>query len=1023
VFLLALCCRPAEALWKIRLNAPRTCCLASETQLGSAPQLSADGADLFVVAADAYLTCINATDGALRWRYLADSGALPSRNESNLPTPVLSPDGASVYLVSSSDQRLHAVSSADGTLQWAYHTGGNAATPVASIDGSRVFVSSSSGGVGASASAYLHAVDSKSGLRLWRFSARGAAASLDAARPALSGNGAVVFIVAGAYLQAVNATDGALVWEHEDGAAGVLSMPTAIANFVMVGITAKDGTSDIRGRYAEAQVLNWGVAVQGGDLKYELGGLNGVIQSGTGVLSPFITSSLDQEHWRMYGSRRLDTKFDALYCARLKGDSGDRSATGGKTEWLWPAVAIQIPSESSLDDKTSLTAAPPPPPPPLTAAPPPPPPPDATEKQLYRALPALSGDGGTLYLGSTSHVFAVSADTGLLQRYFATGGQVASTPAVSKDGGVVYVSSEGGDLFAISACADDEQGGARALRACDSSNCTAGNEAGWYADGADDAQCSPCATGFFRNVAKKGVVEGCGACPVGTDSAGGAGATACMQCATSDWCLGGGVCYPGRSGTGCAECAGGYAASSNGTCVRCPDNTWLLALPVVLVFIVLLRVIKKLRSATEGAVKQLLFENDKQAVQVRAAFKTVKNTALLMNQVASLLTTLTFLQTASALVRMDFNVRCVLAPSHPCRSLPTSRPPITAHGTLSFVPPRPCQWPLEVRWFSEILGFVSQIDLINAAAPSCFVTTESLSSHSRWVLTMCAPFLLLGILGAFSVAMCFPALLCRSLGSNRLAKLRAKADGVATGLFLLTYILMASQAASPFDCIAAPDGKLYMREAPGIECTYIVIDSTPCVGGSTNCHSGYLIPGIIVLFSCVAAIFIIFKILRSKSAQLHSDELTLRTYGTLYLRYENDMYFWEIWILARKLSIVLIQRMLQAHTEAQIVCAAVVLIVALVLQHRFKPFISTSLDQLEECALASCTLLVILGAYSFSGGPQAETTALYCVVIALTFARVAQLLRRIWAGEIVQHSESGRANAVQVQGQGMKILV
>lgn len=658
VVLLAFCCRPAEALWKFRLNAPRTCCLASETQMGSAPQLSADGANLFVVAADAYLTCLNATDGALRWRYLADSGALPSRS-----TAVLAPDGASVY-VSSSDQRLHAVSSADGAVQWAYPTGGDAATPVASVDGSRVFVSSSSGGVGGSA--YLHAVDSKSGLRLWRFSARGAAASLDAARPALSGNGAVVFIVAGTYLQAVNATDGALVWEHEDGAAGVLSMPTAIANFVMVGVTAKDGTSHFWGRYAEAQVLNWGVAVQSGDVKYKLGGLRGILQSGTGALvssaaaaaAAGLPVSLNQEHWRMYGSRRVDTKFDAPYCARLKGDSGDTATSGGKTVWAWAFEGpILIPGE-----KTSLKA-------------------NDTEMQLHHALPAVSGDGGTLYFGSTSHVFAISADTGEPLWYFATGGQVASTPAVSKDGTVVYVSSEGGDIFAISACADDEQGGARALRACDSSNCTAGNEAGWYADGADDAQCSPCATGFFRAVAKQGMVEGCGACPVGTDSAGGAGATACMQCATSDWCLGGGVCYLGRGGTGCAECADGYAASSNGTCVACPDNTWLLVLPVVLVFVILLRVIKKLRSATDGAVKELLravgvVGNDKQAVQVRAALKTVKNTALLMNQVASLLTTLTFLQTASTLVRMDFNVRCVLAPSHTCRSLPnTCLPP------------------------------------------------------------------------------------------------------------------------------------------------------------------------------------------------------------------------------------------------------------------------------------------------------------------------------------------------------------
>jgi hypothetical protein len=314
-----------------------------------------------------------------------------------------------------------------------------------------------------------------------------------------------------------------------------------------------------------------------------------------------------------------------------------------------------------------------------------------------------------------------------------------------------------------------------------------------------------------------------------------------------------------------------------------------------------------------------------------------------------------------------------------------------------------------------VMGFVAELDLVSLAVPGCFMVRtdgENLNELARWVNTMCWPLLLMGLLGACSVVACLPAACCQRCGVQRLAKCKAKVDGLATGIFLLTYILMASQAASPYDCVEAPDGLLYMREVPSIECTYNPKDKTNPDG--SYAHGVYLVPGTAVLFSCVAAIAVIYTILRTKREELHSNPLTLSTYGTLYLRYEPERYYWEVWILTRKLAIVVVQRMLRA--EGQIACSALVLLAALALQHRCKPFISDSLDLLEESVLVSCTVLVLLGAYSFVGGAHNVTTALYFATIALTCARVAQLLRRIWAGEIVQHTASQRAKQPHAAG-------
>ena len=56
---------------------------------------------------------------------------------------------------------------------------------------------------------------------------------------------------------------------------------------------------------------------------------------------------------------------------------------------------------------------------------------------------------------------------------------------------------------------------------------------------------------------------------------------------------------------------------------------------------------------------------------------------------------------------------------------------------------------------------------------------------------------------------------------------------------------------------------------------------------------------------------------------LYTDERTMKAFGSLYLRYRPQAYFWEVCILVRKLALVLIAGLLGADPWAQLGASAI----------------------------------------------------------------------------------------------------
>jgi outer membrane protein assembly factor BamB len=189
----------------------------------SSPALSPDGSTVFVVSADFNMYAISAASGAKRWSFSVGALEGPwfyTRNIYQLPSPALSPDGATVFVGSlgSHDRGLHAINAVSGAKRWSFTTGSPpvTSTPAISPDGAIVYFGTHY--------SKLHALDATSGANLWSFTTQGAVRS----SPALSPDGATVFVGSDdTKLYAVDATSGVQRWSFTLGSAvGFCSSPT-----------------------------------------------------------------------------------------------------------------------------------------------------------------------------------------------------------------------------------------------------------------------------------------------------------------------------------------------------------------------------------------------------------------------------------------------------------------------------------------------------------------------------------------------------------------------------------------------------------------------------------------------------------------------------------------------------------------------------------------------------------------------------------------------------------------------------
>jgi outer membrane protein assembly factor BamB len=174
----------------------------------SSPAVS--GAYVYVGSADDYLYAINATTGALLWKYKTGAGIIDSS-----PAVV----NGTVY-VGSTDDYLYAINATNGVLVWKFKTGAAINSSPAVVNG-EAYIGSTDDSV--------YAVNTSTGVQTWKYATTGQVQS----SPAVS-NGIVYIGSNDDYLYAINATTGVLSWKYKTGNA-VFSSPTVSDGIVYVG--------------------------------------------------------------------------------------------------------------------------------------------------------------------------------------------------------------------------------------------------------------------------------------------------------------------------------------------------------------------------------------------------------------------------------------------------------------------------------------------------------------------------------------------------------------------------------------------------------------------------------------------------------------------------------------------------------------------------------------------------------------------------------------------------------------------
>lgn len=91
-------------------------------------------------------------------------------------------------------------------------------------------------------------------------------------------------------------------------------------------------------------------------------------------------------------------------------------------------------------------------------------------------------------------------------------------------------------------------------------------------------------------------------------------------------------------------------------------------------------------------------------------------------------------------------------------------------------------------------------------------------------------------------------------------------------------------------------------------------------------------------------------------------------YGFLFNGYKLETFFWEVIVLYRKISIVMVSVFFSVVSpEAQVLVVILIIVVSLLLQIRFKPFYSDVLNKMELYSLQVAVTTMYGGMFYVTG--------------------------------------------------------
>jgi len=285
----------------------------------SSPAVS--GGTLYVGSSDDYLYAINATTGALVWKYKTGAGIIDS-------SPAVS--GTTVY-VGSTDDYLYAINATTGVLVWKFKTGA-AINSSPAVVGTTVYIGSTDDSV--------YAVNATTGAQVWKYATGNQVLS----SPAVA-NG-VLYV--GSYddnLYAINATTGVEMWKYTTGGE-IFSSPAVYDDNVYVG----SNDSNLYAINARTGALQWKYAgtVTGTEFEASPAVYNDLVYAGTQAGDLYSVFAIKgTENWTLGGTGAASSPSIA--------DGIEYVAIGNTVSAVWQLVTASVLWEGIVGGNVTAT--------------------------------------------------------------------------------------------------------------------------------------------------------------------------------------------------------------------------------------------------------------------------------------------------------------------------------------------------------------------------------------------------------------------------------------------------------------------------------------------------------------------------------------------------------------------------------------------------------------------------------------------------------------------------------------------
>lgn len=469
-------------------------------------------------------------------------------------------------------------------------------------------------------------------------------------------------------------------------------------------------------------------------------------------------------------------------------------------------------------------------------------------------------------------------------------------------------------------------------------------------------QCRLCPAGTYGTAAGATSNTSCVPCPAGTfnDVAGAAGAEACQNCLAGTFNM-----MPGAGHrTSCRPCPVGAVCTGRDPPYAAPGSWYSGESPTVFVRCTPpeacrggdLRALQNGSMGTE-ALCEAAYAGERCSECARQHYRfgghcrpCPRNTLLFI------------LLCAAALVG-------ALMMAHVLLKLAINLAPLTIavdyFQVLSNVGRFDVHWPEAPR---SMLSMFALMDLnVDAAAPECFV---GVNFTRDWAMVASLPFVCAGLLALYHLAWrCSQG---RSAPTARVRRHRESRVGEMLLLLQVTYLPIAGKALQLFNCTRLANGDNVLVVAPYIQCWRR--DSE---------HSRLAVMGLLAVVLYVAGIPLLFwRVLRWARRQekkwlaaapavlrpyaisalagspsgLSAEQLAawlaarrgIRIAGNLRQRFRPGKGLWLLLVMARRLALGCAFVFLYSQPQTQIVMVALVQLVALELQHRYKPYVDSA---------------------------------------------------------------------------------